>query len=135
MCIQNLAQGSQKIFGGPHFGHPWSIVTCLKKSLSKKVSKLKQNVIMLSSCNLIHVGRIKFNFVFVSTFSNLFFLKENDFSLTHFKPFWTGHPNGVLFVLSLRWQVTREGEKTSKKKLWKLTIISQLKSFREVCPF
>jgi len=22
LCIQNLTQGPQKIFGGPHFGHP-----------------------------------------------------------------------------------------------------------------
>jgi len=31
MCVQNLSQGPQKIFGGlhvargPHFGHPWHI--------------------------------------------------------------------------------------------------------------
>jgi len=39
MCIQNLTQGPQKIFGGPHFGHP-----CHRQRRLARISDSQLNI-------------------------------------------------------------------------------------------
>ena len=89
-------------------------VTCRKKSLFKKScnerKKQKENVIMLSSCNVILVRKIKFNFVFFSTFWKFFF------SIDTLQAF-SGPASQMGYCLSFRYfdKLQREGEELLRK--------------------